>query len=211
MPLIVQWSGGELLLNESETAVVGRSDSVDITIKHPKMSRHHLLLYFEEGKWKAKDLDTPNGTYRSKERITEVELWDADSLFLGSTIGPELKVGLLSTSRPAGLTRTNQGASRAEKKIKKRHNLSSRFRVGRDEANDLVLDDFEVSRFHSEVNTKDGQNHEIVDLGSANGTFVNGSRIKRHKLVIGDFVSVGAATFVYNGGALEDVSSGIGP
>ncbi len=211
MPIVVQWNGGELLLSETETAVVGRSDSVDITIKHPKMSRHHLLLYSEEGKWKAKDLDTPNGTYRSEERITEVELRDADSLFLGSTIGPELKVGLLSTSRPAGLTRTDQGASRAEKDIKKRHNLSSRFRVGRDEASDLVINDFDVSRFHAEITTKDGQNHEIVDLGSANGTFINGSRIKRHKLEIGDLVTVGSTTFVYNGGALEDVSSGIGP
>lgn len=211
MPIVVQWNGGELLLSETQTAVVGRSDSVDITIKHPKMSRHHLLLYSEGGKWKAKDLDTPNGTYRSEKRVTEVELRDADSLFLGSTIGPELKVGLLSTGRPAGVKRTEQRVSRTENELKKRNNLSSRFRIGRDEANDLVLDDFEVSRFHSEVTTKDGQNHEIVDLGSANGTFVNGSRIKRHKLAIGDLVSVGVATFVYNGGALEDVSNEGGP
>jgi len=211
MPLIVQWGGGELLLNEAETAVVGRSGSVDVTVNHPKLSRHHLLLYFEDGRWKAKDLDTPNGTYRSEKRITDVELKDADSLSLGSTIGPELKLGILSASKPSGPLQTDASAKKKRKELRKRHSLSSRFKVGRDEANDLVLDDFEVSRFHSEVTTKDGQNHEIVDLGSANGTFVNGSRIKRCKLAIGDFVTVVAATFMYNGGALEDFSSDDGP
>jgi len=211
MPILVQWGGGELLLNESETAVVGRSDSVDITIKHPKLSRHHLLLFCEKGEWKAKDLNTPNGTFRFDKRITEIEIKDGDRFTLGTTIGPQLTFGVLAARKSTGESETGSRGPNTSRGSGKRHNLSARFRIGRDHVNDLVLNDFEVSRFHSEITTKDGQNHEIVDLGSANGTFVNGSRIKRQKLAIGDFVTAGGKTFVYNGGALEDVSSDGGP
>jgi predicted component of type VI protein secretion system len=48
--------------------------------------------------------------------------------------------------------------------------------IGRQNA-DLTLDDAEVSRRHAAVRL-DGGRLEIEDLGSANGTFVNGSRIE---------------------------------
>jgi FHA domain len=48
--------------------------------------------------------------------------------------------------------------------------------IGRDNA-DLTIDDAEVSRRHAAVRLEGGQ-LEVEDLGSANGTFVNGSRIE---------------------------------
>ena len=48
--------------------------------------------------------------------------------------------------------------------------------IGRENA-DLIIDDAEVSRRHAAVRLEGGQ-LEIEDLGSANGTFVNGSRIE---------------------------------
>ena len=47
--------------------------------------------------------------------------------------------------------------------------------IGRENA-DLTIDDAEVSRRHVSVRLEGGQ-LEVKDLGSANGTFVNGSRI----------------------------------
>src|SRR5437764_5141274 len=48
--------------------------------------------------------------------------------------------------------------------------------IGRENA-DLTIDDVEVSRRHVAVRLEGGQ-VEVEDLGSANGTFVNGSRIE---------------------------------
>src|SRR2546421_8645842 len=48
--------------------------------------------------------------------------------------------------------------------------------IGRENA-DLTIDDAEVSRRHVAVRLEGGQ-LEVEDLGSANGTFVNGSRIE---------------------------------
>jgi ABC transport system ATP-binding/permease protein len=64
-------------------------------------------------------------------------------------------------------------------------------RIGRDPGNDLVVNDLLVSRRHAEYHPGVG-GHEIIDLGSANGTYVNGRRITgRQPLAEGDIVGIG--------------------
>ncbi|MEN3043704.1 MAG: GGDEF domain-containing protein [Candidatus Hydrothermales bacterium] len=65
--------------------------------------------------------------------------------------------------------------------------------VGRSPENDLVLDDNLVSRRHFKIFIEDDDLF-IEDMGSKNGTFLNGHRIKKEKLNIGDEISVG----IYN-------------
>jgi ABC transport system ATP-binding/permease protein len=63
-------------------------------------------------------------------------------------------------------------------------------RIGRDPSNDLVINDLLASRRHAEFHP--GAASEIVDLGSANGTYVNGRRIQgRALLQQGDIVGIG--------------------
>lgn len=50
--------------------------------------------------------------------------------------------------------------------------------IGRDEANAVVLADREVSRRHAQVD-HDGDHYTLTDLGSKNGTFVNGTPVHR--------------------------------
>jgi pSer/pThr/pTyr-binding forkhead associated (FHA) protein len=54
-------------------------------------------------------------------------------------------------------------------------------RIGRDPANDLVLDDPEVSRFHAEIRFANGT-FVLADLGSRNGTSIRGKKIKESPL-----------------------------
>ena len=51
------------------------------------------------------------------------------------------------------------------------------FSVGRDTGNQIQLHDTEVSRRHAELR-RDGDVFLLTDLGSSNGTFVNGQRIR---------------------------------
>ena len=68
-------------------------------------------------------------------------------------------------------------------------------RIGRDSNNDLQLHDSEVSRFHTELQPE-GDGFKVVDLGSSNGTFLNGERITSAALSSGDRVQLGKTHIV---------------
>lgn len=67
--------------------------------------------------------------------------------------------------------------------------------LGRSLDSDIVLDDGSVSQQHAQLVPKGGQ-WQIIDLGSANGTNVNGDDISAHWLVPGDTVTIGQSQFV---------------
>lgn len=62
--------------------------------------------------------------------------------------------------------------------------------IGRGGRNDIALDDSAASRDHAVIVQQDGDFY-IQDLGSANGTLVNGEEITRHRLRDEDEVTVG--------------------
>ena len=78
-------------------------------------------------------------------------------------------------------------------------------RIGRAPDNDLVLDDLLVSRYHAELRRGQDGGFEIADLGSQNGTFVNGHRIAAQPLTGGDTVGIGHLTFRLSASGLEPV------
>ena len=62
--------------------------------------------------------------------------------------------------------------------------------IGRDDTNDIVLNNPTISREHSEINFSDGI-ISIKDLRSANGTFINNVKMDDAVLDIGDEIIVG--------------------
>jgi aspartyl protease family protein len=63
--------------------------------------------------------------------------------------------------------------------------------IGRELNNNVVINDSKVSRRHIQI-TSDGGIYRIVDFNSANGTFVNGQRIKSEmRLMSSDSVRIG--------------------
>jgi len=69
-------------------------------------------------------------------------------------------------------------------------------KIGRDSLCDIQFDDTETSRNHAEIQC--GSGHALIkDLGSSNGTFVNGDRIQTHPLKAGDFIQIGRRLIVY--------------
>jgi len=68
---------------------------------------------------------------------------------------------------------------------------------------DLVLAQPLVSRRHADLRWQDGK-HVLIDHGSANGTFVNGERIRApHPLAPGDVVQIGTFRLTYDGDSLD--------
>jgi hypothetical protein len=62
--------------------------------------------------------------------------------------------------------------------------------IGRQAECDIVLDDTNVSRRHAEVR-RQGEDYVLIDLGSTNGSKVNGARVKVHPLADGDEIALG--------------------
>jgi 8-oxo-dGTP diphosphatase len=67
-------------------------------------------------------------------------------------------------------------------------------RIGRTPDNDLVLADLDVTRNHAVLRKSSAGNYEIVDVGSHNGTFVNGKRVSQATLTDQDIVTIGHST-----------------
>jgi signal transduction histidine kinase len=79
--------------------------------------------------------------------------------------------------------------------------------IGRDASNRVRLHDTEVSRRHAElVRTPEG--YRILDVGSANGTFVNSRAIRDVLLQSGDQIQVGQSLLVYSAGRIETQAPG---
>ncbi len=59
-------------------------------------------------------------------------------------------------------------------------------RIGRDAANDVVLQHEAVSAFHAEIHGRDDGSVVLVDVGSTHGTFVNDQQVREAVLQPGD-------------------------
>jgi 2-polyprenyl-6-methoxyphenol hydroxylase-like FAD-dependent oxidoreductase len=69
--------------------------------------------------------------------------------------------------------------------------------LGRGTTNDVVLADPAASRVHAELRP-DGDGCLLIDLGSGNGTFVNGTQVSMHRLRPGDQIRIGADVFRFD-------------
>ncbi|HEX9890080.1 MAG TPA: FHA domain-containing protein [Nitriliruptorales bacterium] len=70
--------------------------------------------------------------------------------------------------------------------------------VGRHPDSHVFLDDVTVSRRHTEVE-RHGEDFAVRDLGSLNGTYVNGDRVEERALASGDELQVGRFKLMFVG------------
>jgi ABC-type multidrug transport system ATPase subunit/pSer/pThr/pTyr-binding forkhead associated (FHA) protein len=195
--------------------VLGRDATADIRINSPKISRTHLRFDFKNGAWLIQDLNSSNGTFFNSKNIEELIIESRTTIYLGGSkafmlLLDPLKSNLQNKNDDSQyqdatvITKFPISKKPTEvEDVSGRIRLQDRIRIGRDAKNDWVIPSLSVSRFHAEIMQSSSGTFEIVDMKSANGTFVNNEQINRHQLVAGDLITLGAETRKFTNSGLE--------
>jgi hypothetical protein len=123
--------------------------------------------------------DTTTGALRLDEG-------DADGLEIETGMGAEASAIVAELSPGTALLVAVRGPNRGARFLLDRDVVT----VGRHPESDIFLDDITVSRRHAEFR-RDAQRFGVHDVGSLNGTYVNGRRTEDQLLVTGDEVQIG--------------------
>jgi ABC transport system ATP-binding/permease protein len=170
--LVVRWPGGQTEEHPlSGGAVrVGRAPDNDVVLNYPTVSGHHLRLDIAGGDARVTDLDSTNGTQVRGQLIppnTPQALSPGDVVRVGDLRGNSISMMLKGGVDVS--TRTRALGMHALEHLQQ-------IVIGRDPASQVRLDHPAVSWRHAEI-AKQGGGYSVRDLGSANGTFVNGQRV----------------------------------
>lgn len=88
--LTVRYDGSQRTFAPGHDVVVGRDLRADMRITHPLISRAHLLLRYDQGRWLAIDNGSLNGTFVNGRRVPVVDIHDGQSINIGNPDGPRL-------------------------------------------------------------------------------------------------------------------------
>ncbi len=165
--------------------VIGRDQDCDIILDAPQISRRHLRLQPLGSGWRVLDLNSVNGTFLNTRtnRIEDAIVGVEDVLFLGSYRFPVSRIDDFFDVKQLESTAASAQVDLPEDKPE--------ITLGRGPSNDIVIDGPQISRHHARiVRSEDGL--FLEDLGSANGTFIDGVRITRSRLEPGQTISLGS-------------------
>jgi ABC-2 type transport system ATP-binding protein len=189
----------------SHALLLGRDPQADVLISDLEVSTKHASLAPHAGGIAIEDLGSTNGTFVNGQRITSAQpLNVGDQIQLGETVlevrGPKIVTGDESLApSPQQLTRARQiptvpllvfvAGPLAGSNVP----VGGPVVIGRDPGTaDVILEsDTDVSRRHATFSPA-GDGITVQDLGSTNGTLVNGQRIAGTvTLNTGDRVEIG--------------------
>jgi pSer/pThr/pTyr-binding forkhead associated (FHA) protein len=88
--LTVRYDGSPRTFSPGNDVVVGRDLRADVRVAHPLISRAHVLLRFDQGRWMAIDNGSLNGLWVNGQRVPMVDLTDGMGVNLGNPDGPRL-------------------------------------------------------------------------------------------------------------------------
>ena len=221
--LTIHYDSGQeakILLKNLSVFEAGRSQGNHVCLKDESVAMSHFRIYRNGQEYSVYDLGTKKGTLVNGQRTEKVVLKAGDVVQAG-----ELKMtfdlvddetpGRLASSAPDSsekdaqainggvLTKTRASAPTLVvvdgDDAGRRLPLvgKTQFKIGRSVTSDLKLVDGKVSRDHCLVEAV-RDHYIIIDLESANGTIVNGERVKKTVLQEGDFIRLGYTMLKYD-------------
>jgi len=181
------------VLRPGDEAILGRDDSCQVVLVDSRISRRHASVTHQDG-WHVRDLNSINGVYTDGSRRSVIAVPAATSVRLGNPDdGPEVLFRLISAESPVP-TRSQHPRAIVT--------------IGRGTENGIVLDDLLASRAHARA-ILNGDGFDIQDLGSRNGTFVNGAPVTTAFLGPKDLLTIGHSRFnVIDRCLVEQVDNG---
>lgn len=215
-------SGKVLRFDEGNEWVLGRDpDASQFVLEDPMVSRRHVICRLTPEGFVLENLSSVNPATQNGKIITEpVLLHEGDIIQIGSTFfrftekvpraeGEEettpttfsadsSELASLRFAAPAEtrwllkvITGPNSGAEFNMQK-------GDSYTLGKDPSVcDIVFQDLSVSREHARITLDDQENVFIEDLGSRNGTVVNGVLVTEKKqLASQDLVAIGTTSFL---------------
>lgn len=179
---------------EAGELMVGRSRQCDVVLPSENVSRRHARLFVEEGHLYVEDAGSSNGIWVGGERVEgRGILKDGDTARVGD-FHLRIKGGKRGADERvvyARLIGRSPGAMDQTLEV-----IAATTLVGRGRDCGLVLVDPSVSRVHSRLLVRPDGSVLVEDVGSANGLFVNETRVKVWQLSGGDRVRFGNVEFL---------------
>jgi ABC transport system ATP-binding/permease protein len=223
-------SGPEQSFAGDRPILIGRDAKADVVVSHERASRRHAVVRPDKAAgWVLEDLSS-NGTFSGGSRLNALTVNSTTVVHLGhprdgvpvrltleppnhSTPGSDNSRAARSDKRSAAsavsASALGEGRSGILGEFSAAYEPANRTRIGRAPDNDIVIPDLLVSRHHAELRQSRSA-LEIVDLGSSNGVFLDGTLVQRRSVVHeGSIISIGHHLFQLSGGRLEEyVDSG---
>ncbi len=204
------------------TITLGRVPENMVPLAHDQVSRQHAQISWDSRGCSVMDLGSRNGTLLNGTRLAQRQpepLQNGDCIQIGpfsislemapaaaaSPAGAPSAIPLAAPSTPGNVAPAGPVAGRPPAPPTGVLNLQGRvtIKLGRAPDNDIVIDHPQASRYHAIIE-QSGTGVKITDLGSTNGTVVNGQRITGARpLKEGDSVQIASYRFVYKTGQVH--------
>lgn len=179
---------------------VGRSHSCDVAVPPDEMSVSgtHASLYWDRGHLYIADANSRNGVFRQGVKISKpCKVRPGDVYAIGNcslTFAENKMSAGKHVDNPHKLEWLN--GDKAGKTIDIRPKTGeTAFTIGMDPGSTLVIPDMLVSRHHVELTTRDNGECWIRDLGSRNGTYINGEVLRGRERLLKNNDRIGIAYF----------------
>ncbi len=214
LPCLVQTAAGRThSFGTRDRLVIGRSKHADVCLTDPRCSRRHCELVRTGGGWLLAPLALDNPTRINDRQVTDpIRLSDGDRIEVGDTLlvfrdrpGP---LAVIPSSSAVETVLASDVSIVVEEVIRvgKPFPVAGEVLIGRDPKAGLVLSHPLVSRRHARLVVL-GATVTLTDLGSVNGTFVNGHPLtKPATLRAGDRIDIGPYTLTFTGDSLAPAS-----
>jgi len=203
--LILRGDGAdqEFSLDDSGSLTIGRSPECDITIDDGQASRRHCSVVKLQSGYEVADLGSTNGTLVNSTLVKKKKLVHGDVIRIGAQ---EIAFSDPTATAAGGEEITNCFLvyAKGDRKGEKVELTQQRTTIGRKGTNTLPLEDPVCSSYHAEI-VRDLNGYTIRDLGSTNGTLMNGEMITESQLTHGARIRIGNVRFVFQDPAMAEI------
>ncbi|MFD9124404.1 FHA domain-containing protein [Kitasatospora sp. NPDC059571] len=205
--LVLETEGDSQVITPSRSYHLGRDPASEIVLTDPRVSWHHAVLHTDGAHWTIDDTGSTNGTFTDGRRVSHLDVGPGSVVRFGSAAdGPCCTLHALpeparTAVRQQSALTSITGSFRPPTDVRP---LPARVvRIGRSLENDLVVEDLSVSRRHAELRARPDGRYEIADVGSHNGTYLNGQPILQALVGPGDLIGIGHSVFCLVGDELQ--------